>query len=522
MLDDQRPRRVVPRWRSSWVTATTAEARSKNKKATSPEAKERISREVEAKERELSIIGSVPVAAELMFLASSVGDQQLAKRAALKILDSQERIGETPLVHSARRIATADTTKRIEEIAGNFVRHGRSLLAVEYRNPILLIDIARELTARRHEKSARRYVRSAIALAPHSRFVVRAAARYYLHIGEEDTAHDLLLRSPLLRNDPWVQASEIAVATVVGKTSALLKRTIRSLDANNEVGVDRSELASAVATVEMMSGANKKAKELFKQALLHPNDNSLAQAEWAATKLKLVVDERVLNIPMSFEANSHNAYRHQQMGDAIRHAMDWELDEPFSSRPLDAQAYLFNLEGKYADALAAATKACGLDGDNFALALNRLFSQIQMGDLVGAAEELARLGRRADVKSHATHFLANVGALAYAAEDYDLARKMYQRAIRSARLRSEPRSEALARAFFARMATESGDPQSERIVKEQAEIVIRLPSVGAIYVMQGLTSEPRRKELKKISLARNAKQKWQWDSISNTILLLDN
>jgi len=477
---------------------------------------------VQAKARELNTIGSVPIAAELMYLASSAGDDQLAKRAALKIIENQEKIGDTPLLRSARRIAAGESAQETKTVSEDFVRRGRTVLAVEYKNPILLIDIARELTARRHEKSALRYIRSAVALAPNSRFVVRAAARYYLHIGEQEMAHDLLLRSPLLRVDPWVQASEIAIATVVGKTSALLKRTLRSLGAAGEVGIDRSELASAAATVEMMSGSNKRAKELFKQALLHPNDNSLAQAEWAATKLRLVVDEKALNIPMSYEANSHNAYRHQQMDDAIRHAQLWEQDEPFSSRPLDAQAYLLNLQGCYSKALEAATKACDLDGDNFALSLNRLFSQIQTGDLEGAGEELTRLGRRPDVKSHATHFLANVGALAYSIADFELGRKMYQHAIRSARRRSEPRSEALARAFFARMATEAGDPQADRIVKEQAEIVVRLPSVGAIYVMQGLTSEPKRQELKAISLARNAKQKWQWDSISNTILLLDN
>src|SRR5690606_37765932 len=111
----------------------------------------------------------------------------------------------------------------------------------------LLMDVARELTATHHDAAALRYVRAAVAMAPTSRFVVRAAARYYLHIGEYDVAHDILRRTPLLSSDRWIQASEIAVATVRGRTSSLVKRTIRNLSQSKVIESDSSELASAVA-----------------------------------------------------------------------------------------------------------------------------------------------------------------------------------------------------------------------------------------------------------------------------------
>ena len=118
------------------------------------------------------------------------------------------------------------------------------------RRPVLLMDVARELTARRHDEKADRYVRAAVALAPQSRFVIRSAARYYLHVEEHERAHELLRRTPLLKTDIWVQASEIAVATVRGRTSALMKTALNSLSRDKDIRPDASELATSVATVD--------------------------------------------------------------------------------------------------------------------------------------------------------------------------------------------------------------------------------------------------------------------------------
>ncbi|MDI4635840.1 hypothetical protein J7U46_22430 [Pelomonas sp. V22] len=523
MLDDQRPRRVVPRWRPSWVTATTAEAKSTRLPAKqSDDSTKKANLEVSHKLHELEVVRSVPIAAELMFLASAAGNEAAARQAADVILSSRDQIGSRQLVRSAQQVLQGGSAERVEAASKDFVKHARSLLAIDYRNPVLLMDTARELAAMRQDKAALRYVRAAVALAPKSRFVLRAAARYYLHIGEYEIAHDLLRRSPLIGSDPWMQASEIAVATVRGKTSSLAKQAIKRLSEAKQVGAEATELASAVGTVELLSGSDKKARVLFKHALSHPNDNSLAQAEWAATKLKLVVDHRALQTPLSYEANSHNAYRRQEITAAIDHAVLWAKDEPFASRPMDAQCYLLSLEGRYTEALAAAKVAHDLDGDDIGPALNLLFAQIQAGDLDDAMEDFLRIGRHPDLKLHATHYLANGGALAYAMGHIDEARLLYQRAIKSARARGEPYSEALARAFFARIATHVGDPQAHAIVNEAADAVPRLPSAGAIYVVQGLVDATKRKELEATASARVAKRAWHWDQITNTLMMLDS
>lgn len=521
MFNDKRPRRVVPRWRSSWITGNAIEARSNKRGSVSAETRNRIDAEVSDKVREFELMRSIPVAAELMFTASMANNKEVAKAAAKLIFESRDQIGSRQLVRSAQQILQEPTIDPIQLTSREFVPHARALLSIDYANPVLLMDVARELTALRQDKGALRYVRAAVALAPNSRFVIRSAARYYLHIGEVEIAHDLLLRSPLIKRDPWVQASEIAVATVRGRTSTFAKQVIRVLGQAKQVGADATELASAVGTIELLNGSEKKAKLLFQHALSHPNDNSLAQAEWAASRLKLVVDIQALSTPLSFEANSHNAYRHQEIDEALQHAILWAGDEPFASRPLEAQCHLLCLQERYSEALTAANGAYVLSRDGLSAELNLLFCKTQTGNFDDAMEGLARLSRNKHLKQFATHYLANAGAIAYAMGEFEMARKLYQRAIHSARVRNEPYSEALAIAFFARIATRAGDPQAESIVQDAVASVPKLPNPGAIYVVRGLVDPVTGSKLDQLAASRVKQPKWQWDAISNTLHMLD-
>ena len=517
MLDDQRPRRVIPRWRSSWLTAETVESWSQIKPNDS-----RKSSDIEDKLKEFANYKTVPVAAELMFLASSIGDNDAAKMAAQIIVNSAQRIGSSSLVKTAKLVLGSDDRNRTLAHSRDFVRDARKLLDIDYRNPVLLIDIARELTSRGHEESARRYIRTAAALAPSSRFIVRAAARFYLHVGEHDVAHDLLKRSPLLLSDSWVQASEIAVATLRGRTSNLVKRFADSLASVGDISHHLSELASAVATIELQNGANKRAKKLFQKALLHPNDNSLAQAEWAASKLNLVVDDTTLKTPFSFEANSYNAYRKLNISESISCAEKWAIDEPFASRPFNALCFLYSIEGRFSEAKKAAEDAVRVDEEeSLPTSLNLIFSQIQAGDLDAAYLAVLRLSKHSDAKKFSAHILANAGALAYATGEHKLGGEFYQRAIQAARVRSDRHTEALATAFYARTAIASADEKAEEILKDAVEKVERLPSPGAIYMLRGLVGSVRRSQLDATAASRVAKRRWEWDVATNTLRAID-
>ena len=517
MLDEQRPRRVVPRWRASWITAQTPEARARKPSDTTSQAAE-----ISNKQMELDLTPTVPIAAELMFLASEGGDDEAARLGASLIVENEGKISASRLVATAKRILEGSDLAMTPAPIHDFVRESRKLLALDFRNPVLLIDVARDLTARGHDKAALRYVRTAVALAPQSRFVVRAAARYFLHIGDHDQAHEVLRRSTILNTDPWVQASEIAVATVRGRTSPNARRAIRALASKDAIGAELSELASAVGTVEMNEGADKKARQLFAKSLASPTDNSVAQAEWAAARLKLVVDAAALKTPFSFEANSNNAYRRLQVSDAIAFAKEWADDEPFASRPLDALTYMYCLEERFAEARESALRAIRLEGkETGSSQLNLLFVRIQQGELDGAHTDLLRLAMRPESKPHAVHIYADAGALAYATNEFELGQYYYQKAIKLARAKGSTSEEALARAYFARAASKHGDPSAPMIVQEAAAGIELLPSPGAIHIVRRLVDAKQRRALEDVAAKRIAHTKWTWDAVTNTLQALE-
>jgi tetratricopeptide (TPR) repeat protein len=519
MLEESKPRNVVPRWRSSTTTASTNEANFGAVKS-----KVDYSADLVQSDAEFTLTPSVPIASELMFLANEAGVPELTQKAAKFILSQEELIGSSSLLQFAKKNSGLNLNENQTQLktGAEFLKEARQLLSLEYRNPVLLIDAARELTSLGHHQSALRYVKAAISLAPTSRFIVRSTARYFLHIGDYDQAHEILRRSPNIKIDPWIQASELAVATIRNKPSMLSKQSFRSLLEAKHIGPDRAELASAVATMELKSGSNKNAKLLFNKALFNPNDNSLAQAEWAAEKLKLVVDERALKTPLSFEANSNNAYRRLEVGQAIAHAQNWASDEPFASRPFDSLSYLYCLEDDYVNALKSTERAIRIEeSEKLALHLNRLFAKIQLGEIDDSYSELLRLSKHTDAKAHAIHLLADYGALAYSTGDISQGRLFYERSIELARKRHDTHSEGQALAYFARAAIAHNDPKGMEILDRANKQVVKLPSHGAIYVVSRLVSEEKRKVLVEAATARIQKREWSWDSASNTLRMLE-
>ncbi len=515
MFDESAPRRVVPRWRSSWVTATTPEAKS-NKSGAAVD----LTSALRLAEKEFRADSSVPIASELMFVAVQAKDYKLAQDAAHSILARKNEIKASSLIRSAERVLSGDMSSLPNVKNGDFIQAGRKLLLQNYNNPILLMDVAHALTANGQQKSAERFIRSALHLAPNNRFILRSAVRYYLHIGLKDYAHTLLIKSPLLGGDPWIQASEIAVSSVLGKTSKFVKGIDRLLQDAPVLAINHSELGSAIATVHMNSGSDKRAKKLFAKSLINPNENTVAQAEWAARRLGLVVSEKALQVPLSFEANSTHSYRSLEIEHSIEQAMYWMDDEPFASRPIGWLGYLHSINDDFEKAAEYHQRVIQLESAPSTVdLLNLNFSRIECGAFEDATAQLVELSRASDVGKHSAHLFANAGALSYATGDIEGGRELYQRAIDAAKSRSETNTEALVRAFSARAAVKYGDLQRDEIVQKVMEYSSLHSNPGATHVLRRLVDKVSRDKLEATAKKKVAKQKLSWDSVTNTLTI---
>lgn len=95
----------------------------------------------------------------------------------------------------------------------------------------------------------------------------------------------------------------------------------------------------------MANGSRKKCLKFINQALIQPNDNSLAQAEWLASEnndLQFTFQD-YSNLKYKAEAETRYEYFRKNYDAAFRHSVDWVHDSPY-----DKASVLFSSHIAYA------------------------------------------------------------------------------------------------------------------------------------------------------------------------------
>lgn len=203
------------------------------------------------------------------------------------------------------------------------------------------VELARLYSILGQEEQSKQAMKIALELGFENRYVLRSAVRLFTHFKEFDIPHYYLRKSPVTGHDPWVLSAEIALSTMKKRTSRFLKSGFSMIGSQKFSHFDLTELASSLATVELISGSNKKSKKLFETSLISPNDNSLAQAKWASKKgVIFPIDVEDFDLKIKHEAMAQDAYEKENWTDTIHHAQKWFFDSPFSKRPIELASHV--------------------------------------------------------------------------------------------------------------------------------------------------------------------------------------
>ena len=151
------------------------------------------------------------------------------------------------------------------------VRILRHLLRTEPRDPIAWVELSRTYAILGLREQAERSMAVALQLAMNNRFVLRSASRLWIYLDDPERAHDIIGRADRTCYDPWLLAAEIAIGSIDKKTPRFVKAARLMLSRGQFSPAHISELASAVATLELASGSIKKSKKLFGRSLEHPD-----------------------------------------------------------------------------------------------------------------------------------------------------------------------------------------------------------------------------------------------------------
>lgn len=457
-------RRVVPRWRDPVTTTRLGELASRVDAASTPPSpwpslEAAASRWHLASKAEQRDVPLEFIAAEFVGEAIAAGAPDRASEAAHFLLDDPPLPALVPLLQRVYVVAQSEHQQALAVAPDasraalmRDLRECRTRLRINPRDPVGWSELARLHTILGVPGKAQREMLAALNLSSGNRYITRSGARFFVHLGELERAHDLVRSAATGQSDPWLLASEIALASVAGRSSTLMKAARRVLrDELPDQALATSELASAVATEDLANGGGRRTRQLFRRALVNPHENALAQVQWAREAgLALEVPRSLGGVEHSFEARARAAYAAADWRLCVEEARKWLDDQPFSSQPAILGSYLcVTVLNEDAQALEFCERALFANPDDATLLNNMAVAQIGLGRLPDAAATLAR----SSVVRGTPEWVARTasgGLLAYRQGNHELGRELYMAAIDAAERLDDPRLAASASAFAAR------------------------------------------------------------------------
>lgn len=320
------------------------------------------------------------------------------------------------------------------------IRRLKSRLSAEPRNGLLWLERARLHTLIGDSNSSELCLRRALGAAPNNRFVLRAYARYLVHFGRPDKAHALLKRSSRTAHDPWLQATEIAIAEAAGKQPASVRAARNVLQRQHLTPSHLTEVAAALGSLEAGSGRNKIAMRLFRQSLIQPNDNALSQAFWARDEMSLAIPIKntMLSIAGAFEARVQAAMAEHRWGSAVENCMKWLQDEPFSQRAAVAGSFIASCYlWDQPLAISFCNRGLVANPHDRILLNNKAVSLSRVGHYANATVILDKIRSYAVGPAPDPVIMATMGLLAFRQKNILEGRDWYMRALEKAKERGQ-------------------------------------------------------------------------------------
>ena len=386
---------MVPRWRSFAATLRSGELSTPVKIAGNPVIQDKLSPEMLTRLERWELSPSLLTAAEFVEICIVEGRESEAVDAARRLVAIDKNAAPLIREQAAKLLSRTGNLRDITpELKASLNRPSRPriMTRIHPRDPLAWVELALEQTIRGAGAAAERSVLVALQLAPHNRHVLRSAARLFLHRDDRDRAFEIISRNDATRDDPWLIASEVALAQVAERSPRFLKFGSSMLQDQRFNPRHITELAGAIATEELVNGNRKKSKKCFTQSLVDPTGSALAQGEWATSAFGgdgLVSESRLQSTFENDEARAYHFYRIRRFT-GVQEACDrWSENDPFSVRPFEFGATTAGLIEDFDVSLGFAIKGLNIRPTLPSLLNAQAFAAASLGR---TDEALAALG----------------------------------------------------------------------------------------------------------------------------------
>jgi tetratricopeptide (TPR) repeat protein len=477
MLAENHNRKVIPRWRDFVTTVALGELSSTSSKEVSPNIE--LEPLVSQKYQDWRSAKTVWHAADLLSCAVVAGKAASFRDVAEFLVGERPNAPRT-LIDLAERILRPNVVPITDIVVGSpqdiheQIHFLRRRLDDEPRNSIAWTDLSRLYTSVGQWEQAARAMRVAWSLSPTNRFVLRSAGRLFLHLKEPSVALRMLRTEPsVIMRDPWLVAAEIAISSAAQAPSAFAKRGLKLAENDGFSHFARTELRSALGTLSAETGNIRRARQLFRVALHSPNENSLAQVQWADKHVGGIgISQQQLQVPRSFEASGYFNFQRQLWEASLSNALNWMKDQPFSTRPAIFSSYISSsvLE-RYADSEKILLRALAANPGNPMLLNNLAFARASSGRVLEAAEALQSVNVDQVEGPSVITLLATNGLVLMRSGELSTGRRFYRDALDRATKLGYQRYRSLAMVYLAREEIHARTSEAGTVLREAVEAV---------------------------------------------------
>jgi tetratricopeptide (TPR) repeat protein len=367
------------------------------------------------------------VASDLMGSAFVVGEHRIATEVASYV--KQAGSLPNPTIELANKILNVQTANNrpVTDIHIKISQLKRKL-SFSPKNPLLWVELARLYTIKGQLEKAKRAITTALALAPSNRYVIRSAARFYIHCDDLESAWHYAKRALALCYDPWIDATLINIGLMLEKSPPKVSKNI-PLELPTAMLFPYSELFETRALLEMETGNDRKAKKLFRTAWSDPSENVVTHGEWVLRNLLSSLRDTVkLNLSPSPEAEAWEHYWMQNLDLSMNAIRDWGLQEPYSRHPWILGSSVACHSRKFKEAAELAKQGLLANPKDFLLHNNLAFALLKNGKHKDA-EEVFRSSPEPDTGSELAVNMATRGLLEYKKNNLVNGRHLYLEAI---------------------------------------------------------------------------------------------
>jgi tetratricopeptide (TPR) repeat protein len=200
-----------------------------------------------------------------------------------------------------------------------------------------------------------------------------------------------------------------------------------------------SELSGALGTLEVVSGHRKNAAKLLEYSMTEPAENAIAQVAWIIRNVdSSVIKPIALITDRSSEASAWVARAAGDWNDAFDHAKQWQMEQPFSSRPalIASHAASTGLED-FDAAVEVLEQGLLCNPDDSSLLNNHAFAMAKQNRLIEARQSLARAVNLSASPDTRICLTATEGLIEFRSGNVELGRKLYRKAMSDAAERSD-------------------------------------------------------------------------------------